>query len=76
MNIVGGMKAEEVEDEVVEFDSVDYTSNEAEGGNVMCPPGSHVWSYDQCMVCTVCGECTGYGVKCVTRGKLNRNPGL
>ena len=29
------------------------------GADIMCPPGKHKWKHDQCMVCTVCGECTG-----------------
>ena len=29
--------------------------------DTLCPAGKHKWKHDQCMVCAVCGECTGYG---------------
>ena len=29
--------------------------------DTLCPSGKHKWKHDQCMVCAVCGECTGYG---------------
>eukprot|EP00058_Branchiostoma_floridae_P002865 XP_002588353.1 hypothetical protein BRAFLDRAFT_81492 [Branchiostoma floridae] len=41
----------------------------------LCPPGTHVWKMERCMVCTVCGECTGYGASCVSSGMPGRNPG-
>ena len=41
----------------------------------MCPPGKHRWKHDQCMVCSVCGECTGYGSMCVSSGRPDRNIG-
>lgn len=28
-----------------------------------------------CMLCSVCGRCTGYGVDCVNQGQADRNPG-
>ncbi|KAJ8253382.1 hypothetical protein GJAV_G00212310 [Gymnothorax javanicus] len=34
---------------------------EKEEKSLMCPPGGHKWKLEQCMVCTVCGDCTGYG---------------
>ncbi|CAI9731993.1 E3 ubiquitin-protein ligase MYCBP2-like [Octopus vulgaris] len=49
---------------------------EGEHEDVICPPGKHRWRHDQCMVCTVCGECTGYGVNCISSGRFDRNPGL
>lgn len=43
----------------------------------LCTSGNHNWKYDQCMICTSCGECTGYGPGCVASGKAEvRNPGL
>ena len=54
--------------------------NEAEivaaGPEVLCPAGKHKWKHDQCMVCTVCGECTGYGSGCVSASRPDRNPGM
>ena len=44
--------------------------------DAMCPPGKHKWLNDKCMVCTMCGECTGYGSSCITTGRPQRNPGL
>ena len=42
----------------------------------MCPNGKHKWKHDQCMICTICGECTGYGSHCVSAGRPDRNPGM
>ncbi|XP_053398701.1 E3 ubiquitin-protein ligase MYCBP2-like isoform X4 [Mercenaria mercenaria] len=45
--------------------------------SIMCPPGKHKWKLDQCMVCFVCGECTGYGLGCINSGRRKeRNPGM
>ena len=46
------------------------------GAEMMCAPGKHKWKHDQCMVCTVCGECTGYGAGCVSASRPDRNPGM
>uniref|UniRef100_A0A6Q2X7Z5 E3 ubiquitin-protein ligase MYCBP2 n=1 Tax=Esox lucius TaxID=8010 RepID=A0A6Q2X7Z5_ESOLU len=43
--------------------------------SMMCQPGMHKWKLDQCMVCTVCGDCTGYGASCVSSGRPDRVPG-
>ncbi|XP_034942184.1 E3 ubiquitin-protein ligase MYCBP2-like [Chelonus insularis] len=40
----------------------------------MCPPGQHQWRHRTCMVCTVCRECTGFGISCLTSIVPNRNP--
>ena len=45
------------------------------GAELLCPPGKHKWKHDQCMVCAVCGECTGYGAGCVSASRPDRNPG-
>ncbi|XP_052792731.1 E3 ubiquitin-protein ligase MYCBP2-like isoform X2 [Mya arenaria] len=45
--------------------------------SIMCAQGKHKWKLDQCMVCFVCGECTGYGLGCVNSGRRkDRNPGM
>lgn len=49
---------------------------ESEEPDTICPPGRHQWNHDYCMVCTVCGECTGYGASCIASGRPDRNPGL
>ena len=54
--------------------AVDITEDISES---ICPSGNHHWSYDQCMICTSCLNCTGYGAACVARMKSEvRNPGL
>ncbi|CAE1311211.1 MYCBP2 [Acanthosepion pharaonis] len=50
--------------------------DEGEPEEIVCPQGKHRWRHDQCMVCTVCGECTGYGVNCISSGRFDRSPGL
>lgn len=42
---------------------------------VICANGRHRWKHDQCMVCSICGECTGYGSVCVSSGRPERNIG-
>nr|CAH7734761.1 unnamed protein product [Callosobruchus chinensis] len=41
----------------------------------LCPAGRHAWREDACMVCTVCGECTGYSIGCLSAMGAERNPG-
>ena len=41
----------------------------------ICPRDKHSWKHDLCMVCVLCGECTGYGPGCVSAGRPDRNPG-
>ncbi|KAF6200669.1 hypothetical protein GE061_005112 [Apolygus lucorum] len=41
----------------------------------MCPPGQHKWKQDLCMVCTVCRECTGYSISCLSSMRPDRLPG-
>nr|CAD7200761.1 unnamed protein product [Timema douglasi] len=41
----------------------------------MCQPGKHKWKHDLCMVCTVCRECTGYSISCLSSMRPDRNPG-
>lgn len=43
--------------------------------DVMCAPGQHKWKHDLCMVCTVCRECTGYSISCLSSIRPDRNPG-
>ncbi|XP_064481849.1 E3 ubiquitin-protein ligase MYCBP2-like [Ornithodoros turicata] len=61
----GGTMGEEEDEEL-----------ESEDPEVVCPPGKHRWKHNHCMVCTVCGECTGYGPSCIASGRPDRNPGL
>ena len=35
------------------------TEHEGSLSEVMCPNGKHKWKHDQCMVCGICGECSG-----------------
>ncbi|KAK9891452.1 hypothetical protein WA026_014685 [Henosepilachna vigintioctopunctata] len=51
----------------------------SEGNNMepqlnMCPPGMHSWHDERCMICTICGECTGYSISCLSSISA-RNPG-
>ncbi|XP_050423071.1 E3 ubiquitin-protein ligase MYCBP2 isoform X2 [Adelges cooleyi] len=41
----------------------------------ICKPGTHLWRNGPCMICTVCRECTGYGVGCFSSIQSNRKPG-
>ncbi|XP_064637403.1 E3 ubiquitin-protein ligase MYCBP2-like isoform X3 [Lineus longissimus] len=43
--------------------------------DLICAPGAHKWKNHECMICTLCGECTGYGNSCVNSGMPARNPG-
>ncbi|XP_069614194.1 E3 ubiquitin-protein ligase MYCBP2 isoform X15 [Ranitomeya imitator] len=49
--------------------------DEKDDKSVMCPPRMHKWKLEHCMVCTVCGDCTGYGASCVSSGRPDRVPG-
>nr|XP_033805293.1 E3 ubiquitin-protein ligase MYCBP2 isoform X3 [Geotrypetes seraphini] len=49
--------------------------DEKDEKSVMCSPGMHKWKLEHCMVCTVCGDCTGYGASCVSSGRPDRVPG-
>uniref|UniRef100_A0ABM0LXG7 Probable E3 ubiquitin-protein ligase MYCBP2 n=1 Tax=Saccoglossus kowalevskii TaxID=10224 RepID=A0ABM0LXG7_SACKO len=59
-----------VNDEDNEEDEID-----GEESHGMCPSGSHKWKHEQCMVCTICGECTGYGPSCISTGGPDRVTG-
>lgn len=48
--------------------------NMGESHNI-CPPGMHSWHDDMCMICTVCRECTGYSISCLSSISAERNPG-
>ncbi|KAH9488940.1 E3 ubiquitin-protein ligase mycbp2 [Bulinus truncatus] len=49
---------------------------ETEVDDNLCPQGKHKWVQEVCMICSVCRECTGYGVSCVNSGRKDRNPGM
>ncbi|KAF5304147.1 hypothetical protein FQA39_LY01932 [Lamprigera yunnana] len=48
---------------------------ESIGKEHICPPGNHQWHHDMCMVCTVCQECTGYSISCLSSMRPDRKPG-
>lgn len=41
----------------------------------LCPKYCHEWHSDQCMICKICGECTGYGNACFNAYLPDRYPG-
>ena len=41
----------------------------------ICSPDKHKWRKGVCMVCAVCGECTGYGSSCINSSLDGRYPG-
>ncbi|VDH90727.1 E3 ubiquitin-protein ligase MYCBP2, partial [Mytilus galloprovincialis] len=49
---------------------------ETEVEDGICPDGKHKWKRDQCMVCTVCGECTGYSLNCCNSGDKERQSAM
>lgn len=53
----------------------DIPSNEEYIASGLCKPGRHCWQREQCLICTVCHECTGYGALCVSNSKKDRKPG-
>ncbi|CAH1132864.1 unnamed protein product [Ceutorhynchus assimilis] len=69
---------EDIETNQKESDNMASCSegNVGEGGQQnMCPAGTHAWHEDLCMVCTVCRECTGYSISCLSSMSSERNPG-
>ncbi|XP_017786826.1 PREDICTED: E3 ubiquitin-protein ligase MYCBP2-like isoform X2 [Nicrophorus vespilloides] len=64
--------AEELENQPGSSDA----NNEAEPNNHhVCPAGMHTWNHEMCMICTVCRECTGYSISCLSSMRPDRNPG-
>lgn len=58
-------------------DDLDIDSDQQQVGFYsICNRDKHRWRHDQCMVCVLCGECTGYGSTCVSAGRPDRNPGM
>jgi E3 ubiquitin-protein ligase MYCBP2 len=55
---------------------LDFESDQPVGYFSICKREKHRWKHDQCMVCVLCGECTGYGSTCVSSGRPDRNPGM
>ncbi|XP_025833228.1 E3 ubiquitin-protein ligase MYCBP2-like, partial [Agrilus planipennis] len=55
--------------------SSDSNNAECSSRDHMCPPGVHQWKHDMCMVCTVCRECTGYSISCLSSMRPDRKPG-
>ncbi|GLH12984.1 Probable E3 ubiquitin-protein ligase HERC2 [Gryllus bimaculatus] len=58
-----------------EEDAEDEELDWEEAHEGMCPPNKHKWKHDLCMVCTVCRECTGYSISCLSSIRPDRNPG-
>ena len=42
----------------------------------MCAEGEHKWGHNVCMICNICGFCTGYGPGCCNEGLPGRDPGM
>ncbi|XP_014476554.1 PREDICTED: E3 ubiquitin-protein ligase MYCBP2 isoform X6 [Dinoponera quadriceps] len=63
------------EDDLIfaEEESANYMNWEETRG--MCPPGQHQWRHRVCMVCTICRECTGYSISCLSSIRPDRYPG-
>ncbi|KAK1123908.1 hypothetical protein K0M31_006938 [Melipona bicolor] len=59
---------------VAEEDGIESTEDWEETRG-MCPPGLHQWRHRVCMVCTICRECTGYSISCLSSIRPDRNPG-
>lgn len=59
-----------------EISDQDLEQDSAGGLYSLCNREKHKWKHDQCMVCVLCGECTGYGSSCVSSGRPDRNPGM
>ncbi|XP_063236464.1 E3 ubiquitin-protein ligase MYCBP2 isoform X2 [Bacillus rossius redtenbacheri] len=58
-----------------EDDADDEEPDWEDAQDAMCPPGRHRWRHEMCMVCTVCRECTGYSISCLSSMRPDRNPG-
>lgn len=41
----------------------------------ICKPGKHNWKHAVCMVCSFCGQCTGYSISCLSSIRSNRKSG-
>ena len=64
--------AMEAPDDVNSDHDID-TEHESSLSEVICPNGRHKWKHDQCLVCTVCGECTGIVIILVSRNLSKNN---
>ncbi|XP_043286736.1 E3 ubiquitin-protein ligase MYCBP2 isoform X2 [Venturia canescens] len=61
------------EDELIVAEDEGDPGEEWDEGRGMCSPGQHQWRRRVCMVCTVCRECTGYGMVCLNSTLPGRN---
>lgn len=68
---------EEVDENCKEIDVVAGGSdaNVIEPHQNMCAAGMHAWHDNKCMICTICRECTGYSISCLSSMSAERNPG-
>lgn len=51
-------------------------ANQSGNGAPICSPTKHKWIREECRVCAVCQECTGYGSRCINSGIEQKIPGL
>ncbi|CAH0546546.1 unnamed protein product [Brassicogethes aeneus] len=79
METCGIQEENEIYEEPEENDKgnnlVEPDENVLEQQKNMCPSGMHLWHDDMCMICTVCRECTGYSISCLSSISSDRNPG-
>lgn len=84
MDTCGAQEEQDVYDELEDANREDIENQpgSSEGNEAddiikrhMCPPRMHTWHHDMCMVCTVCRECTGYSISCLSSMRPDRNPG-
>lgn len=80
MDTCGVQEEQELFDEIHDENQKDSDNPGVSDVNVLeqqhniCPPGMHHWHDDMCMICTVCRECTGYSISCMSMSS-DRNPG-
>ena len=67
-----GVEGEEGEGE---GGSSDEDDDEGSIPDIICDDGDHKWTHNICMICTLCGYCTGYGFGCCNEGELGRESG-
>ena len=70
-----GVEGEEGGGEEGEGSSSDEEDEEGLVPDHICDDGEHKWAHDVCMICTMCGYCTGYGFGCCNEGQPGREPG-
>ena len=69
-----GVEGEEGGGEEGEGGSSDEDDESLPDVNI-CDDSDHKWAHNVCMICTLCGYCTGYGFGCCNEGEPGREPG-